>query len=54
MARTLQDINHFIQIVYSEHKTYWQEKAGELKRYKDSYETKFWESEAYDNTMIRI
>jgi len=54
MSRTTQDVNNFIQIVYSEHKNYWQEKAAELKRYKDSYETKFWESEAYDNTMIRI
>ena len=54
MARTLQDINNFIQICYGEHKEFWREKAGELKRYKDAYETKFWESEAYDTTMIRI
>ena len=48
MARTTQDIINFIQIIYSEHRDYWQDKAGELKRYKDAYETKFWESEAYD------
>ncbi len=54
MARTTQDINNFIQICYGEHKEFWREKAGELKRYKDAYETKFWESEAYDSTMIRI
>ena len=54
MARTTQDINNFIQICYGEHKEYWREKAGELKRYKDAYETKFWESESYDSTMIRI
>lgn len=54
MARTNQDINNFIQICYGEHKEFWREKAGELKRYKDAYETKFWESESYDSTMIRI
>ena len=54
MARTTQDIINFIQIIYSEHRDYWQDKAGELKRYKDAYETKFWESEAYDQTMIRV
>ncbi len=54
MARTTQDINNFIQICYGEHKEFWREKAGELKRYKDAYETKFWESESYDSTMIRI
>jgi len=54
MARTNQDINNFIQICYGEHKEFWRQKAGELKRYKDAYETKFWESESYDSTMIRI
>ena len=54
MARTEKDKVDFVQIVYSEHKDYWQQKAGELKRYKDAYETKFWQSEEYDNTMIRI
>ncbi len=54
MARTEKDKVDFVQIVYSEHKDYWMQKAGELKRYKDAYETKFWQSEDYDNTMIRI
>ena len=54
MSRTLTDVNNFIQIVYQEHKTYWREKAGELKRYKDAYETSFWKDQALDNTMIRI
>lgn len=41
-------------MVSSDHKAYWQEKAGELKRYKNLYETKFWEEEGYDTSMIRI
>ena len=54
MARTTNDIIRFIQIIYSEHKSYWEEKSAELRRYKDAYETKFWANEAYDNTMIRV
>lgn len=54
MARTQNDIVRFIQIIYSEHKAYWEEKSAELRRYKDAYETKFWANEAYDNTMIRV
>jgi hypothetical protein len=54
MPRTQQDIIRFIQVVYGEHRNYWEDKAAELKRYKDAYETKFWASEAYDNTMIRV
>ena len=54
MARTEKDKVDFLRIVYSEHKDYWQQKAGELKRYKDAYETKFWQSEEYDQTMIRV
>jgi len=54
MARTEKDKVDFVHIVYSEHKDYWRQKAGELKRYKDAYETKFWQSEEYDQTMIRV
>ena len=54
MARTERDKINFIQIVHSEHKDYWQEKSAELKKYKDAYETKFWQSEYYHDTMIRI
>jgi hypothetical protein len=54
MARTKDDIISFIQIIYSEHRDYWRDKAGELKRYKDAYETKFWETQEYDQSMIRV
>lgn len=54
MARTERDKIDFVRMVHNEHKEYWKQKAGELKRYKDAYETKFWKSEEYDNTMIRI
>jgi hypothetical protein len=54
MARTQEDILNFVRQVYTEHKSYWEQKSGELKRYKDSYETRFWESEEYNPTMIRV
>ena len=54
MPRTTDDITNFIKIIYAEHKSYWQDKAAELKRYKDAYETKFWASEQFDNAMIRV
>lgn len=54
MAKTEQDCIKFIRIISQEHKNYWKEKSSELKKYKDAYESKFWKSEHYDNTMIRI
>jgi hypothetical protein len=54
MARTQNDIINFIYTVYADHKDYWEQKSSELKRYKDAYETKFWNNERYDSTMIRI
>jgi len=54
MPRSNDDVQKFIQIIHSDHKNYWKEKSGSLKRYKEAYESKFWKSEEYDNTMIRI
>ena len=54
MARSNDDVVRFVQLIHSEHKDYWRQKSGELKRYRDAYECKFWESERYDPTMIRI
>lgn len=54
MARSNDDVVRFVQLIHSEHKDYWKNKSGELKRYRDAYECKFWESERYDPTMIRI
>lgn len=54
MPRNADAIQKFIQIIFTDHKNYWKNKAGELKRYKEAYESKFWKSEEYDSSMIRI
>ena len=55
MARNSEaDAIKFIRMVFSEHTSYWQDKASELKKYKNAYETKFWRDEQYDQTMIRV
>jgi hypothetical protein len=55
MARTTEkDAIKFVRMVHSEHSSYWKNKAVELRKYKNSYETKFWKDEHYDTTMIRI
>jgi len=54
MARNSDDIQKFIRIIWTDHKEYWKQKAGELKKYKEAYESKFWKSEEYDSSMIRI
>jgi hypothetical protein len=54
MARNSDDIQKFIRIIFTDHKEYWKQKAGELKKYKEAYESKFWKSEEYDSSMIRV
>ena len=54
MARNSDDIQKFIRIIWTDHKEYWKQKAGELKKYKEAYESKFWKSEEYDSSMIRV
>ena len=54
MARNNDDIQKFIKIIFYDHKEYWKGKAGELKKYKNAYESKFWKEEEYDATMIRV
>jgi len=44
----------FIQAVVQEHTDTWEKKQPELKKYKQTYETRFWEGEAYNDNMIRI
>jgi len=45
---------NFIRIINSEHQDYWQQKASEMKKYRDVYETKFWRTLNYDASMIRV
>jgi len=54
MARTNKDIIHFIEVVLQDHKDHWDEQMGELKRYKNAYENRFWDGEVYDDAMIRV
>ena len=44
----------FIRIIDSEHSDYWQNKASEMKKFRDVYETKFWRTLDYDASMIRV
>jgi hypothetical protein len=54
MARNNDDIQKFIRIIFTDHKEFWKQQAGDLKRYKNAYESKFWKEEMYDTTMIRV
>lgn len=54
MPRQNDDTQKFIRIIFDDHKNYWKEQAGSLKRYKNAYESKFWQEEQYDSTMIRV
>jgi hypothetical protein len=54
MARNNDETQKFIRIIWQDHKDYWKQKAGELKKYKNAYESKFWREQEYDESMIRI
>ena len=54
MPRTENDILSFIKTCYAEHKSYWQDKSSELKKYKDAYETRFWKGQYFNDEMIRV
>ena len=55
MARTNKDIIRLLRMVLTEHKDHWESQMGELRRYKNAYESKFWDGEIdYDDSMIRV
>lgn len=55
MARTNKQIISLLRIVLTEHKDFWDTQMGELRRYKNAYENKFWDGELeYDDSMIRV
>ena len=54
MARTKAEIVHLIRTVLDEHNHFYDQLRPELKRYRDVYENRFWQSEYMDDTMIRI
>jgi hypothetical protein len=48
------DVVKTIQIIFSEHNDYWQNKSSEMKKYRDVYQTQFWRTLDYDASMIRV
>ena len=48
------DVVKTIQIIFSEHNDYWQQKSSEMKKYRDVYQTQFWRTLDYDASMIRV
>ena len=54
MARTKAEIVHLIRTVLDEHNHFYDQLRPELKRYRDVYENRFWQSEYMDDTMIRV
>jgi hypothetical protein len=43
MARNNDETQKFIRIIWQDHKDYWKTRAGELKKYKNAYESKILE-----------
>lgn len=52
--RTQKDVIALIRQVLTEHEDYYDHCRADLKRYKNVYENKFWEENAFDDTMVRI
>jgi len=48
------DIVKTLKIIFSEHNDYWEQRASEMKKYRDVYQTKFWRTLQHDNSMIRV
>ena len=49
-----QDTIHLIQTVLAEHTNFYDDSRGELRKYRDAYESKFWDSNLYEDAMIRV
>lgn len=43
-----------IRTILQDHKSFWNGQLTVLKKYKNTYENRFWEGEVYDESMIRI
>ena len=54
MARSNKEIVHLIRTVLDEHNDFYDQQRAELKRYRDVYENRFWQSEYMDDTMVRV
>jgi len=52
--RSAREIVSLIRTVLMEHEEYYEHCRPELKKYKNSYENKFWEDNLYNDGMIRV
>lgn len=52
--RTNKECVALIRTVLDEHNHYWDDQRAEMKRYRDVYENRFWQSEYMDDTMVRV
>jgi hypothetical protein len=41
MPRNSDDVQKFIRIIFTDHKSYWKNQSSELKKYKNAYEVVF-------------
>jgi hypothetical protein len=53
-VRTNKECVALIRTVLDEHNHYWDDQRAEMKRYRDVYENRFWQSEYMDDTMVRV
>ena len=52
--RTNKQTVALIRTVLDEHNHFWDDQRAEMKRYRDVYENRFWQSEYMDDTMVRV
>jgi len=52
--RTNREAVALIRTVLDEHNHFWDDQRAEMKRYRDVYENRFWQSEYMDDTMVRV
>jgi cellobiose-specific phosphotransferase system component IIB len=52
--RTIEQAVQLIRTILTEHEEYFDHLRPQLKRFKNSYENKFWEGQQVDDSMIRV
>ena len=52
--RSTKEVVALIRTVLDEHNHWYDDQRAELKRYRDVYENRFWQSEYMDDTMVRV
>ena len=54
MRQNTQEIVHLIRTILKEHNAFWEKQQPVLKKYRDSYENRFWNNERINDNMIRV